>query len=90
MADFSSGHISSEEGKELFASLQPEIPGVMVRAGVSYRNLLVVHGGKGACINAAPRYCRAGDCPVPAERRRCGVCSCTAWRRAAPCSRTTR
>ena len=48
MADFSSGHISSEEGKALFASLQPEIPEVMVRAGVSYRNLLVVHGGKGA------------------------------------------
>ena len=48
MADFSSGHISSEEGKELFASLQPEISEVMVRAGVSYRNLLVVHGGKGA------------------------------------------
>ena len=48
MADFSSGHISSEEGKALFASLQPEVPEVMVRAGVSYRNLLVVHGGKGA------------------------------------------
>ena len=48
MTDFSSGHITSEEGKELFDSLQPEISGVMVRAGVSYRNLLVVHGGKGA------------------------------------------
>jgi 2,3-bisphosphoglycerate-independent phosphoglycerate mutase len=48
MTDFSSGHISSAEGKALFASLQPEIPDVMVRAGVSYRNLLVVYGGKGA------------------------------------------
>ena len=48
MADFSAGHISSEEGENLFASLQPEVPGVMVRAGVSYRNLLVVPGGKGA------------------------------------------
>ncbi|MCK9631336.1 MAG: cofactor-independent phosphoglycerate mutase [Methanoregula sp.] len=48
MADFSSGHISSAEGKELFASLQPAIPDVTVQAGVSYRNLLVVHGGKGA------------------------------------------
>jgi len=48
MVDFSSGHISSAEGKELFASLQPEIPDVMLRAGVSYRNLLVIHGGKGA------------------------------------------
>jgi 2,3-bisphosphoglycerate-independent phosphoglycerate mutase len=48
MTDFSSGHISSEEGKELFASLQPVIPDVMVRAGVSYRNLLVVPDGRGA------------------------------------------
>ncbi len=48
MVDFSSGHISSAEGKELFASLQPSIPDVMVRAGVSYRNLLVVHGGEAA------------------------------------------
>jgi 2,3-bisphosphoglycerate-independent phosphoglycerate mutase len=48
MTDFSAGHISSEEGKALFASLQPEIPEVMIRAGVSYRNLLVVHSGKGA------------------------------------------
>jgi 2,3-bisphosphoglycerate-independent phosphoglycerate mutase len=48
MVDFSSGHISSAEGKELFVSLQPAVPDVMVQAGVSYRNLLVVHGGKGA------------------------------------------
>jgi 2,3-bisphosphoglycerate-independent phosphoglycerate mutase len=48
MVDFSAGHISSGEGAELFASLQQEIPGVMLKAGVSYRNLLVVHDGKGA------------------------------------------
>jgi 2,3-bisphosphoglycerate-independent phosphoglycerate mutase len=48
MVDFSAGHISSAEGAELFASLQPELPGVVVRAGVSYRNLLVVPGGKGS------------------------------------------
>lgn len=48
MTDFSAGHITSDEGKELFSSLQQEIPGVLLRAGVSYRNLLVVHGGKGA------------------------------------------
>ena len=48
MVDFSAGHISSDEGAGLFASLQPEIPDVMVKAGVSYRNLLVVHEGKGA------------------------------------------
>jgi len=47
MADFSSGHISSAEGKELFAALQPAVPDVTVQAGVSYRNLLVIHGGKG-------------------------------------------
>ncbi len=48
MADFSAGHITSAEGAELFASLQKEMPDVMFRAGISYRNLLVVHGGKGA------------------------------------------
>lgn len=48
MVDFSSGHITSDEGKELFATLQPEVPDVMLRAGVSYRNLLVVHNGEGA------------------------------------------
>jgi 2,3-bisphosphoglycerate-independent phosphoglycerate mutase len=48
MVDFSAGHISSKEGAELLASLQEEIPEVMVKAGVSYRNLLVVPEGKGA------------------------------------------
>jgi 2,3-bisphosphoglycerate-independent phosphoglycerate mutase len=48
MVDFSAGHISSAEGAELFSSLQQELPGVMLKSGVSYRNLLVVHGGKGA------------------------------------------
>ncbi|MFA5266512.1 MAG: cofactor-independent phosphoglycerate mutase [Methanoregula sp.] len=49
MADFSAGHISSAEGAGLFASLQQAMPEeVMLRAGVSYRNLLVIHGGKGA------------------------------------------
>ena len=48
MVDFSAGHISSAEGVELFSSLQQKIPEVMVKAGVSYRNLLVVPDGKGA------------------------------------------
>lgn len=48
MADFSAGHITSAEGAELFATLQKEIPEVALKAGVSYRNLLVIHGGKGA------------------------------------------
>jgi 2,3-bisphosphoglycerate-independent phosphoglycerate mutase len=48
MIDFSAGHISSKEGDDLFASLQQEIPDVMLKPGISYRNLLVVHGGRGA------------------------------------------
>jgi len=48
MADFSAGHISSDEGAALFASLQEVIPEVCLKAGVSYRNLLVVPRGKGA------------------------------------------
>lgn len=63
MADFSSGHITSAEGNELFASLQPEIPEVMVRAGVSYRNLLVVHGGKG--VTSTPPHDIVGQDIAP-------------------------
>jgi 2,3-bisphosphoglycerate-independent phosphoglycerate mutase len=48
MADFSAGHITSAEGAELFASLQNAVPEVMFKAGVSYRNLLVIHRGEGA------------------------------------------
>ena len=47
MTDFSAGHISSWEGADLFAALGPELPEVMVKAGVSYRNILVVPEGKG-------------------------------------------
>jgi 2,3-bisphosphoglycerate-independent phosphoglycerate mutase len=48
MVDFSAGHISSEEGAGLFDSLQQEIPNILLKSGVSYRNLLVIHGGKGS------------------------------------------
>jgi 2,3-bisphosphoglycerate-independent phosphoglycerate mutase len=48
MADFSAGHISSAEGEALLTSLAPQIPGVTVKAGVSYRNLLVVPHGSAA------------------------------------------
>jgi 2,3-bisphosphoglycerate-independent phosphoglycerate mutase len=48
MADFSAGHISSQEGAALFHSLEKEIPGVMLKSGVSYRNLLVIPGGNGS------------------------------------------
>jgi len=48
MADFSAGHITSPEGAALLASLAPAVPGVVVQAGVSYRNLLVVPHGSAA------------------------------------------
>ena len=48
MRDFSAGHITSEEGAALLASLDAALPDVSLYPGVSYRNLLVVPGGKGA------------------------------------------
>jgi len=48
MRDFSSGHISSEESKALFASLSLAIEGVLLYPGMSYRNLLVIPRGRGA------------------------------------------
>ena len=48
MADFSAGHISSAEGAALFSALAPVVPDVTIRAGVSYRNLLVISRGNGA------------------------------------------
>jgi len=48
MADFSAGHISSGEGKDLFATLAEPIPSVSIHPGVSYRNLLIVRGGGGS------------------------------------------
>jgi 2,3-bisphosphoglycerate-independent phosphoglycerate mutase len=73
MVDFSAGHISSAEGKELFDSLQEAVPEVMVKAGVSYRNLLVVHGGKGSASTPphdivgqgiAPFFPKGGDADI--------------------------
>jgi len=48
MADFSAGHIPSAEGAALLSSLAPHVPDVAVKAGVSYRNLLVVPHGSAA------------------------------------------
>ena len=73
MADFSAGHITSAEGAALFASLTPHVPGVTVKAGVSYRNLLVVPNGSAADSTAPhdivgksiPDYLpRNGDAPL--------------------------
>jgi 2,3-bisphosphoglycerate-independent phosphoglycerate mutase len=46
MADFTAGHISNDEGRQLIAALQRELgrPGIEFHAGVSYRNLLIDRG----------------------------------------------
>lgn len=46
MEDFNAGHITSEEGAALISSLG--VPGAEFHPGVSYRNLMVVHEGKGS------------------------------------------
>ena len=48
MKDFAAGHITSEEGAELFKSLQEKVSGVTFYPGVSYRNVMMFPGGKGA------------------------------------------
>jgi 2,3-bisphosphoglycerate-independent phosphoglycerate mutase len=53
MQDFSAGHISSAESASLLAALADAVPDVLVRPGVSYRNLLVVRNGKG-CATTPP------------------------------------
>jgi 2,3-bisphosphoglycerate-independent phosphoglycerate mutase len=53
MEDFSAGHISGEEGKELIESLNEKIREAKGYPGVSYRNLLVVPGGEG-CSTTPP------------------------------------
>ena len=45
MKDYSAGHITSEEGRELIEALQPLMPDRRLYAGVSYRNLLVLKAG---------------------------------------------
>ncbi len=45
MKDYSAGHISSQEGRELIGALKPLVPGERLYAGVSYRNLLVLKAG---------------------------------------------
>jgi 2,3-bisphosphoglycerate-independent phosphoglycerate mutase len=45
MQDYSAGHISSEEGRELIEAMKPLMPGLRLYAGVGYRNLLVLKSG---------------------------------------------
>ncbi len=50
MRDYSSGHITSDEGRELIRALKPLMPAGRIYAGVSYRNLLVLKAGaKAVC-----------------------------------------
>ena len=45
MEDYSAGHISTEEARELIESLKPLMPEERLYAGVSYRHLLVLQKG---------------------------------------------
>jgi 2,3-bisphosphoglycerate-independent phosphoglycerate mutase len=45
MEDYSAGHITSEEGRELIRALKPLMPAERLYAGVSYRNLLILKAG---------------------------------------------
>ena len=48
MKDFSAGHITSEEGAALFASLKEKFPQLAFYPGVSYRNIIMFPGAKGS------------------------------------------
>ena len=48
MQDYSAGHISTEEGRELIEAIAPLMPERKLYAGVSYRNLLVLKAGANA------------------------------------------
>ena len=45
MLDYSAGHITTKESRELIEALQPLMPERRLYAGVSYRNLLVLKAG---------------------------------------------
>src|SRR4051794_4291007 len=49
MADFTAGHIGSEEGRQLIAALQEGLgrPEIEFHPGVSYRNLMIYRGRSG-------------------------------------------
>jgi 2,3-bisphosphoglycerate-independent phosphoglycerate mutase len=50
MIDYSAGHISTEEGRELIEAIKPLMPEQRLFAGVSYRNLLILRAaGKAIC-----------------------------------------
>lgn len=53
LEDFNAGHISSEEGAALLKTLNEHLSGITCYPGISYRNLLIIPGGKG-CTSTAP------------------------------------
>ncbi len=56
MVDFTAGHITSEEAKEIIESIQAELGGgdVDFHPGVSYRHCMVWHGGPAATRTTPP------------------------------------
>ncbi len=64
MDDYSAGHISTEEGRELVAAVQLALgrEGLVFHPGVQYRHLLVWHGGPAACECMPPH--EIADKPV--------------------------
>ena len=56
MVDYSAGHISSEEGRELIAALQKADPKTKLYPGVSYRNLLVQEKNDGLAAICTPPH----------------------------------
>jgi 2,3-bisphosphoglycerate-independent phosphoglycerate mutase len=48
MVDFSAGHITSGEGRELISSLDDAVESASFYPGISYRNLVVLHNGAGS------------------------------------------
>jgi 2,3-bisphosphoglycerate-independent phosphoglycerate mutase len=64
MEDFSAGHISSREGALLLSDLQSTAgDSVSFHPGISYRNLLVLHGGGGS--NTTPPHDIVGQETAP-------------------------
>ncbi len=51
--DFNAGHITSEEGAQLLATLNSHLSGMVCHPGISYRNLLIFPGGRG-CESTPP------------------------------------
>jgi 2,3-bisphosphoglycerate-independent phosphoglycerate mutase len=61
MVDYSAGHISSEEGRELIAALTKSQPSLRLYPGVSYRNLLVQEKNDGLGADCTPPHDISGQ-----------------------------